>query len=237
LNPCAQFPKPEFLLKITREAEFEIEAIPTSKPELRNFIQRARTECIDTHMYFGFSEARDSASESRYGGFDVGVWASREEIDFIHSQRESIGSEKKNSTRLYRSVRSVLREGHLHCINIADRLDPDLRHASLGDFTHTWNAAHRKWKQESLYLVRLNHELAVRLLPVRGNLRQELVWRYACRCGEMEFLAKYAETMSSFHEKVHHLLQRTRPSASIERSATTIAIRRSVVPYSRRGQL
>ena len=65
--------------------------------------------------------------------------------------------------------------GHLHRIDIADGLDPDQGHAALRDLTHARNAAHWKWEQESLYLVRLNHELAIRFLPVGRNLCEKLV--------------------------------------------------------------
>lgn len=101
LNPCEQLPSPQFKLMITREGEFEIDAIPSAKQGLKDFIQKARTECIQTQMYFGFASANTHPSEQRVGGFGQGVWVSKEETEFIHSQHGSMGFEKKASTRLY----------------------------------------------------------------------------------------------------------------------------------------
>jgi hypothetical protein len=44
---------------------------------------------IQTDVYFGFADDSMPAAQQRFGGFDVGRFASPEEIAFIASQRAS----------------------------------------------------------------------------------------------------------------------------------------------------
>jgi hypothetical protein len=105
---CDALPPPEFRLKITREAEFEIPPIPDDKK--RSFISMTIKNCnIETHRYFGFSRYDDvhSNDEQRIGGFGLGHWASSVELDFIRRQQEKMGTVKKQSTRLYKNEADI----------------------------------------------------------------------------------------------------------------------------------
>jgi hypothetical protein len=71
----------------TRQAEFEI---PVGKPELNAFTTSTIARCkIQIDSYLGFADDSKPADEQRFGGFDVGPFASDEEIAFITSQKTS----------------------------------------------------------------------------------------------------------------------------------------------------
>jgi hypothetical protein len=79
-------PRDEFVICITREAEFEIP--PIKKPELKEFIEATIEQClISTDVFFGFNDNSLSPTEQRVGGFDIGRFASPEEYEFIVQQR------------------------------------------------------------------------------------------------------------------------------------------------------
>lgn len=95
----------EFALYLTREAEFEIPPTPDNK---RQYIEETILKCnIEVRPYFGFYDNQHSSSDQRVGGFDVGYWASQEEINFIHSQRLRLGVKKKEKTRLFKNEADI----------------------------------------------------------------------------------------------------------------------------------
>jgi hypothetical protein len=100
-----EFPKEQFALHKTREAEFEIPPTPENK--------RAKIEAtiarddIDTICYFGLDEPQHISSEQRVGGFDVGTIASIEELNFINLQRSKLGKSKKPKTGLYKNEADI----------------------------------------------------------------------------------------------------------------------------------
>lgn len=94
----------EFALYLTREAEFEIPPTPDNK---RQFIEETIEKCnIAVRPYFGFYDDQHSSMDQRAGGFDVGYWATQEEINFIHSQQSRLGVKKKK-TRLFKNEADI----------------------------------------------------------------------------------------------------------------------------------
>ncbi len=60
------------------------------KPELDDYIRRTIESCdMRTDSFFGFFDDTKPIGEQRFGGFDVGRFASLEEIEFISKQRAS----------------------------------------------------------------------------------------------------------------------------------------------------
>ena len=130
LDLCAELPRTEYWLCLTREAEFEIQAIPPDKVELKAFIEDTIRKCgVETRSFFGFYDDRYPAHEQRFGGFDEGRWASEKELLFIEQQQAWL-SDKKRPTGLYeneadislaaRASNSVVlsldrKKGPLHC--------------------------------------------------------------------------------------------------------------------------
>lgn len=101
IDVCRELPANEFEICITREAEFEIDAIPPEKEELRAFIAEALQRCVEAKVRFGFHDDRHSEADQRVGGFDVGGLVSVAEHEFHARHRSRQGSKKKDSTRLY----------------------------------------------------------------------------------------------------------------------------------------
>jgi len=126
LDLATELPCPDYRLCLTREAEFEIE--PIENESLKAFIQRAIRDCgIETHSYFGFYDESHPPNEQRVGGFNQGYWASKEEIAFIHQQRGRLGSEKKQSTRLYKNEADIglaARSFHYIVLSLDDKPGP-----------------------------------------------------------------------------------------------------------------
>ena len=92
-------PKDEFRLGITREANFEV---PPTPPDKKAFIEATIAKCeIETDTFFGFNAPSLPQKEQRVGGFDIGRFASAEEISFIASQSKALKPTKKPSTKLY----------------------------------------------------------------------------------------------------------------------------------------
>jgi len=102
LDLAVEFPRDEFCLCLTREAEFEIPPIPPEKAELKAFIEATIAKCgIQTDTLFGFNDASLPPDEQRVGGLGVGRWANPEEIAFIAQQKTALRDSKKRPTKLY----------------------------------------------------------------------------------------------------------------------------------------
>ena len=94
----------EFCLRITREAEFEIQHMPIHQTALKAFIQDTISRCcIETDSLFGFSDNALPEDEQRLGGFDVGRWANREELDFLARETARSKAGNKRKTKLYKN--------------------------------------------------------------------------------------------------------------------------------------
>lgn len=102
LDLAVELPRDHFRVAVTREAEFEIEALEGRSPELKAFIDAtiARYE-IPTDAYFGFAEATSSQEEHRVAGWGFGRWMSNRERDFFETQRAR-RNQKMRPTKLYK---------------------------------------------------------------------------------------------------------------------------------------
>ena len=97
-------PKEEFCICITLEAEFEIPAIPPGKADLKAFIEQTiARRSIQTHSFFGFYDSSLPSDEQRVAGFDVGRWASPDELAFFAQQKTPLRSDKRRPTKLYKN--------------------------------------------------------------------------------------------------------------------------------------
>lgn len=141
LDLSVELPSDEFILCHTREAEFEI---PVGKPELDKFIEATINRCnIKTDSYFGFSDETRPPSEQRFGGFDVGRFATPEEIDFISRHR---ASQIERPTKLQKNEADIaLAARSLHSVVLTlDQKSVPMKNASkqggrvvyLNDFGH-----------------------------------------------------------------------------------------------------
>jgi hypothetical protein len=103
LDLAIELPPDQYSLFMTREAEFEIPPIPEKKAGLKAFIKKTIEECkIQTHSFCGFYDPGHPPDEQRVGGFDVGYFASNEEVAFIEQQKTRLSVNKKQTTRLYK---------------------------------------------------------------------------------------------------------------------------------------
>lgn len=85
-------PRDRFCLAITREAEFEIPAIPDDKVELKAFIEDSIARCgVRTDSFFGFFDESLPADQQRCAGFDIGRFASEDELEYMRRQRTPLG--------------------------------------------------------------------------------------------------------------------------------------------------
>lgn len=106
IDLCKELPFDDFCISITREAEFEIQSIPTDKAALKAFIEASLSNReVKTDSYFGFYDPSLPPNEQRVGGWGVGRWASEKEIAFIQNQRSRIGPLKK--TKLFANEADV----------------------------------------------------------------------------------------------------------------------------------
>lgn len=88
IDLSAALPRDRFCLAITREAEFEIPAILDDKVELKAFIADTISRCgMRTDSFFGFRDESFPADQQRCAGFDVGRFASEEELEYMRRQR------------------------------------------------------------------------------------------------------------------------------------------------------
>lgn len=101
LDLSLELPCERYCLCMTREAEFEIPPIPPKKAELKRFIEATVAKCVKTKPLFGFYDESLPADEQRFGGFDVGGFASDAELDFIEQQRKTISTRKREKTKLF----------------------------------------------------------------------------------------------------------------------------------------
>ena len=97
-----ELPQDEFVLFITREAEFEIPLMPEEK---RNFVENIlKHKAVETDVYFGFGDESMPPDQQRIAGFDQGRFCSIEEANFMRT--ESIGTSKR-PTGLYKNEADV----------------------------------------------------------------------------------------------------------------------------------
>lgn len=88
IDLAVALPQEEFVICISREAEFEIPPIERKNPKLLEFIEKTITNCaIEVDTLFGFNDDSLLPDKQRVGGFDEARWASQEEIEFIRQQR------------------------------------------------------------------------------------------------------------------------------------------------------
>jgi hypothetical protein len=106
LDLSVELPREDFCVCLTREAEFEIPPIPSTA--LKAFIDATISKCvIRTDSFFGFNDDSLPQSEQRVAGFDVGRWASSEEIAFMRQQRAQLVPAKKRKTKLYKDEADI----------------------------------------------------------------------------------------------------------------------------------
>ncbi len=79
-----------------------------------------------------------------------------------------------------------------HLPDIGDHLDTHLDHPCLCDLTNTRDAADWQGEQKVLHFVWLDNEQPIRFFPIRGDLGQKFVTRYAGRRGEVQLLPDLA---------------------------------------------
>ncbi len=102
IDLAAEFPRDQFRLFVTREAEFEIPCIPEPK---KTFVEAAIAKCeIETDTIFGFFDDSHSPDEQRVGGFNQGRWVSQEEVNFRASETASASI---RPTKLYKNEADV----------------------------------------------------------------------------------------------------------------------------------
>jgi hypothetical protein len=103
LDLAIELPPSEFSLCITREAEFEIAAIPPDQTPLKCFIEATITRCrIPTDTLFGFYDPSLPPEEQRYGGWGVGRWMGADEAALRETIQTTAPSRKPRPTKLYR---------------------------------------------------------------------------------------------------------------------------------------
>jgi len=136
IDLAVALPSDKFCLYLTREAEFEVRAIPTvlrGKAELKAFIEATIAKCdIRTDTLFGFNDDSLPPDEQRVGGFDEGRWASSEEMDFMVQQRPALKTAKKRPTKLHpgeADISLAARAFHSVVLSLDDKPGP-LRDAS-----------------------------------------------------------------------------------------------------------
>ena len=93
-----ELPENEFRLLQTREAEFENNAIPEDKIELKAFIKKEIKRCgIQTIFIFGFNDNAIPENERRFGGLEENsVWITSEEKKFRNQQKQELGKLRKS---------------------------------------------------------------------------------------------------------------------------------------------
>lgn len=84
IDLCEQLPPAEYKLCITREVEIEISPMPF---DLKVFVEETVKRChVEVKPYFGFFDDSHAADKQRFGGFGVGHFATKQEVDFINQQ-------------------------------------------------------------------------------------------------------------------------------------------------------
>lgn len=83
LDLCAELPRGEFRILITREGEMEMTAIPEHRAELREFIEATIARCgVEVDGHFGFRDDSLPLEEQRTLGFGLGRFITEEEAAF-----------------------------------------------------------------------------------------------------------------------------------------------------------
>lgn len=101
-----ELPRDEFCLCLTREAEFEIPAIPPEKAPLKRFIEESiESAVVRTDSFFGFYDDAHPPEEQRVEGFDVGRWATPEELVFFKHQQTRLGN--RRPTKLFKNEADI----------------------------------------------------------------------------------------------------------------------------------
>lgn len=105
LDLAVELPREEWRLCITRETEFEVSSIPSKK--LKDFIASTVAKCgIRTDAFFGFNDDGLPPDEQRVGGWDIGQWASPEEVAFAAQQKTALKT-KKRPTKLHQGEADI----------------------------------------------------------------------------------------------------------------------------------
>jgi hypothetical protein len=105
LDLAKELPRDEFCLCLTREAEFEIPPMP---PEKRAFAEATIAKCgIQTDVFFGFNDDSVPPDEQRVGGFDIGRFASQEEMAFFAQQKTPLQPGKRAKTKLFKKEADI----------------------------------------------------------------------------------------------------------------------------------
>ncbi|WP_162801089.1 hypothetical protein [Azospirillum brasilense] len=103
-----EFPAENFSIFITKEIEFEIKPIPDEKSSLKEYIQLTIKKCsIKVDSLFGFYDDKHTPEMQRLGGFGVGRWASKEELDFIQKHAHLIKNEKIKKSGMFKNETDV----------------------------------------------------------------------------------------------------------------------------------
>ena len=82
--------------------------------------------------------------------------------------------------------------GQVESSQIPHRLCSKFRQLLSRNFADARQASNRQWQQKRIYVLRLDDKEPIRLAPVRGEFCQELVWRYARRGRQIQFLDGFA---------------------------------------------
>ncbi|WP_374556047.1 hypothetical protein [Aquitalea pelogenes] len=111
LDLAAELPCEKFCICITREAEFEIPPIVNKNPELKRFIDDSIEKClVKVDSFFGFYNESLPQNEQRVSGFNIGRFASQEEINFMIQQRIPLKKKhiiKNQKTKLYKEEADI----------------------------------------------------------------------------------------------------------------------------------
>src|ERR1700733_9043220 len=87
------------------------------------------------------------------------------------------------------AAESFFKRRLFHGAQIAHRAYSDPVKLLFSYLAYAGNATDRQRQQESAYVLRLDYEEAVRFLPIRGDLGQELVRRHTGGSSQMQLLA------------------------------------------------
>jgi hypothetical protein len=130
IDLATEFPRDRYRLWITREAEFEIAAVPDA---VRPYVEDAIKRCgVRTDRIFGFGNPSLPIDEQRVGGFGQGRWISPEEMDFIQGERQST---RLRRTKLFKNEADIAlaaRSMHTVVLTLDKKRGPLKRAANKG---------------------------------------------------------------------------------------------------------
>lgn len=109
LDLCAELPRSEFRIVITREGEMEATAIPKRRAEPRGFIEATIARCgVEVDGRFGFRDDSPPPEEQRTLGFGLGRFTTEDERDFAaHTPWRSDDPPRKPEAKLRRNEADV----------------------------------------------------------------------------------------------------------------------------------